>query len=88
MATPIEIRAGILSEFWLNFRDAEEYKDLIQYADLAFPLAYSVESGIVKMNDRIKPFIDEAFDLLLASIGIEEDNGFETLDDILGLDLD
>lgn len=87
METPIETRASILAQFWLDFRDTEEYKDLFEYADLAFPLAYSVEAGFIKINDKISPFISEAFDLLLVAVGLDEDTGFETLDDIIvGLD--
>jgi len=82
MTTTPENKATILSELWMTYRDDEEFEDLIAYADLALPLCYAIDAGLIKSNDKIAPFIDEAFDLLLAGMEIE-DTGFENLDEIL-----
>ena len=82
MTTTIENKAIILADLWLNYRYDEEFADFIQYNDLGLPLAYAIDSGIVKMTDQAQGFIEETFSLLLAGVGVE-DTGFETLDDVL-----
>ena len=82
MNTTIENKVVILSDFWMSYRDDEAFTDLIEYADLALPLCYAIEAGFIKNNEKITPFIEEAFELLCSSFGIE-DTGFETLDEIL-----
>lgn len=82
MTTTIENQAIILADLWLNYRYDEEFADFIQYNDLGLPLAYAIDSGIVKMTDQAQGFIEETFSLLLAGLDIE-DTGFETLDDVL-----
>ena len=79
--TTIETRAEILSELWLNYRFDEDFVDFVEYNDLGLPLSYLVASGIVKRTEMADRFIDETFDLLLASLEVE-DTGFENLDDI------
>jgi hypothetical protein len=85
MNTSVENKVSILSDLWMTYRDDEEFEDLFDYADLAFPLAYAIDSGLVKINDKIVPFIDETFELLLNSLDVE-DTGFETLDEMLQLE--
>jgi hypothetical protein len=79
--TSPENKASILSELWMNYRQDEPFQDFIAYNDLGLPLAYIIDSGIVKSTDMSNKFIDETFTLLLASLEIE-DQGFDTLDDI------
>jgi hypothetical protein len=82
MNTTPENKIAILSDLWINYRSEEAFADLFEYADLAFPLAYAIENEIVKNSDKATPFIDETFELLLSSSDIEEDTGFESLDEI------
>jgi hypothetical protein len=82
MTTPIESKAAILSDFWMSFRDDENYQDFIEYADLALPLSYAIDAGIIKNNEKVSAFIEEAFELLCSSFGIE-DTGFDSLDEML-----
>lgn len=81
MTTPTETRAEILAELWLNYRDDEEFQDFVQYNDLGLPLAYLVTANIVKTTEMANKFIDETFELLITSLGVE-DAGFDSLDDI------
>ena len=78
-------KAQILSEVWMEYRSDEEFKDFIEYNDLGLPLAYAVDSGIVESTAMAENFISETFTLLLAGLGISEDHGFETLEDIFEL---
>jgi hypothetical protein len=80
--TTNENKALILADLWMNFRDNEEFADFVEYNDLGLPLAYAVSSNIVKPTEKSDNFIAETFNLLLASVGVD-DTGFETLDEIL-----
>ena len=82
MSTKFKIKCEILSDIWLNYRDDPNYEDFISYNDLGLPLAYAISSGIVAKTDKAKEFIEEAWVLLLAGLEIEEDTGFEDLDDL------
>ena len=79
--TSIETQREILAELWMDYRDDENFQDFINYADLGLPLAYAISNGVVKPTENADKFISEAFNLLIASMGLE-DTGFETLDDI------
>jgi hypothetical protein len=82
MTTTLDNKVSILAELWIDFRDEAEYSDFIAYCDLALPLAYAIENSLVKMTDKVKPFIEEAFALLVAGMEIE-DTGFEVIEDLL-----
>jgi hypothetical protein len=85
MNTTFENKAEILSDLWLNYKDDEVFLDFIEYNDLGLPLAYAFANQIVANTDKLEKFIDETFDLLLSGLEVEEDTGFESLDEILGL---
>jgi hypothetical protein len=81
--TPYSIKAEILAELWLDYRDDEEFQDFIEYNDLGLPLAYALSNGIIQTNDMVERFIDETFLVLLSATGVE-DTGFDNLQDLLG----
>jgi hypothetical protein len=84
MTTTFSNKALILADLWLNYRDDEEFIDFCEYNDLGLPLAYAIANGIVdNPNELAKKFVEETFDLLLAGLEIQEDSGYETLDDLL-----
>ena len=80
--TPFSNKCEILGELWLNYRSDETFDDFVEYNDLGLPLAYAIANDIVKPTDMAKSFIEETFDLLLASMDLE-DEGFDNLDDLL-----
>lgn len=80
--TDFDTRCTLLAELWIDHRDNEELKDFIDYNDLGLPLAFVLGEGIATATDKAKIIVNETFDLLLASLGIEEDFGFDTLDDL------
>lgn len=81
--TSFENKCDILADVWLTYRNDEEFADFIQYNDLGLPLAYAISNGIIKGTDMSNKFVEEAFDLLLSGLGIDEDTGYEFLDEIL-----
>jgi hypothetical protein len=78
-------KCDILADLWMNYRDDEEFTDFIEYNDLGLPLAYMVQNSIVKIESTGESLIEETFDLLLGAVGVD-DQGFETLDDLLELE--
>jgi hypothetical protein len=82
--TPFSSKCSILGELWLSYRSEEELEDFIEYNDLGLPIAYAIANDIVKSTDLAKAFVDETFDLLLASLQVE-DEGWETLDELLSI---
>jgi len=81
--TTFEDKASILADLWLNYRQDVEFADFIEYNDIGLPLAYAIANDIVKTTDIATRFIEETFDLLLVGLGIENDTGFEVLEDLL-----
>jgi hypothetical protein len=84
-STTYSNKIEILSELWSNYRHDEEFQDFVEYNDIGLPLAYLLANEIVKKTEMSERFIEETFSLLLAGLGIDEDTGFENLDEILGL---
>ena len=72
----------ILAELWMNYRDDDSFADFVDYNDIGLPLAYFVDSNIVDMTPRADLYLTETFDLLLASLGLE-DEGFDSFDEML-----
>ena len=81
--TPFSTKCEILSDLWLNYKADDEFKDFITYNDLGLPLAYSIAEGIVEATPIATNFVNETFELLLAGLGLEDDD-FENLDQMLG----
>ena len=77
-------KCSILAELWLNYRSDEEFQDFIEYNDLGLPLAYAIDNNIVKSSEMAQKFVEETFDLFMASLEVE-DTGFENLDELLAL---
>jgi hypothetical protein len=82
--TPFAIRCNILAELWMDYRQQEDLQDFIQYNDLGLPLGFLVSEELVTANDKAITMINETFDLFLATLEIE-DQGFESLDEMLSL---
>lgn len=81
--TPFDERADILADLWLNYKDDDQFKDFIDYNDIGLPLAFLVAEGLGTANENGTKFINETFELFLKALDIQEDTGFESLDDLL-----
>jgi hypothetical protein len=69
---------------WLSYRNDEQFQDFIEYNDLGLPIAYAIDNSIVKSTEMAQRFVEESFDVFLASLNVE-DTGFENLDDLLNI---
>jgi hypothetical protein len=75
-------KCQILAELWLNYRNEEQFEDFLEYNDLGLPIAYALANSIVKSTEMAERFVEETFDLLLASLELD-DEGWENLDTML-----
>jgi hypothetical protein len=81
--TPFSDVVNILAEFWMDYREAEPAKDLLQYGDLGFPLAYAIAEGIVESSPLAEQYIKEIWELLLSMLDIEDNGEFLLLGELL-----
>jgi hypothetical protein len=73
-----------LGELWLRYRTDPEFEDFLEYNDLGLPIAYAIANDIVRSTEMAEKFVDESFDLLLASMDMEDDN-WDNLDELLSM---
>lgn len=85
MATTFENKCAILSDLWLNYKDNEELQDFVEYNDLGLPLAYLIHTNLVTPTDEGMPYVDETFDLLVSSLGLDLDAEYESLNQLMEL---
>ena len=83
-STTYSDKLSILADLWLNYRQDEEFQDFVEYNDIGLPLAYAIDNAIVDATPIATRFVEETFALLLEGLDIQEDTGFENLDDLLG----
>lgn len=81
-STPYSNRCDILGELWVEYKHDTKFQDFFDYNDLGLPLAYAISTQIVSSSTLAENFINETFELFLEVLDIEEDTGFDTLEDI------
>ena len=75
-------KVSILAELWMNYRDDKQLEDFIEYNDLGLPMAYFLMNELVLPTQQAEVYIDETYNLLLASLGAK-DIEYESLDELL-----
>jgi hypothetical protein len=83
LSNTFENKVTILAELWMNYRDDEDLKDFVEYNDLGLPLAYFLMNELVLPTKQSELYIDETYNLLIASLGVE-DVEWTSLDELLG----
>ena len=78
-----ENKINILAELWMNYREDEDLKDFVEYNDLGLPLSYFLMNELVLPTKQAELYIDETYNLLIASLGVE-DVEWTSLDELLG----
>jgi hypothetical protein len=78
-----ETKCAILSDLWINYKEDEALEDFVTYNDLGLPLAYFINTDLVKPNEEAFPYIDETYDLLVESLGLDENEEFSSLAEML-----
>lgn len=78
-----EDKCAILADLWLNYKDMDALKDFLEYNDIGLPLAYLVHSELVTPNDQSFVYVEETYNLLAESLGLDLDEEFSTLAEML-----
>jgi len=84
MATTFSNKVEILTDLWLNQKNAEQFADFVEYNDLGLPLAYLIQNNKCVATDEGIRLVDETFDLLIELADIE-DTGFVNLNEVFAL---
>ena len=82
-ATPFETQCMILADLWMNYRKDSDFQDFLEYNDVGLPAAWLIAEELCTPDHKLKGMIEETFLLLLKALEIEEDTGFDSLEDLL-----
>ena len=88
MSTPYKIKHKILANLWTNYKDDQDMTDFFEFNDLGLPLAFMIEQKIVKSTPVAQVYVEETFELLVDSLGLDPDDEFESIDEMLELQAD
>jgi len=80
--TPFNDKCEILADLWMTYRQEPQFEDFFQYNDVGLPIAWAITEGIVKPMTEAQTMVEETFAMLLEALSLEDD-GFDTLDDVL-----
>jgi hypothetical protein len=83
MINELNNKIAVLADLYLNYRDEDQFKEFADYNDIGLPIAHLVHTGLVTMNKEGEMYIEETYDLLIAAMGIDPDEVYETIDDML-----
>jgi hypothetical protein len=84
MSTTFDVKCEILGDLWIEYKGDPQFEDFISYNDLGLPLAFAIFTGVVISTPKAQVFVEETFELLLEALS-KTDEGFDSLEDILGL---
>lgn len=80
--TDFESMCSILSELWMNYKTDKNFKEFIEYNDLGLPLSFLINSELVEPSAMAKEYIKETWILFLSALGIKDDAGWRSLDEL------
>ena len=85
MATTFDNKCAILADLWINYKENEELEDFVEYNDLGLPLAYCIHTGLATVTDEGIGYVDETFNLLVSSLGLDLDGEYESLNELMDM---
>ena len=85
MTTPYNIKYAILSDLWTNYKDDKEMADFFAYNDLGLPLAFMIEQKIVESTPVAQVYIEETFELLVESLGLDSEEVYESIEEMFDI---
>ena len=62
--------------------------DFFEYNDLGLPLSFAIEQKIVESTPIAQVYIEETFELLVESLGLDPDDEFESIEEMFELQAD
>lgn len=75
-------KCEILSDFWLNYKEDEGFKDFVEYNDIGLPLAFCITENIVLSTTIAEVYVNEAWELLCAALEIDDKKPYDSLEDM------
>ena len=85
MTTPYNIKYAILSDLWTQYKTDKDMADFFEYNDLGLPLSFAIEQKIVESTPIAQVYIEETFELLVESLGLDPEEEYESLDEMFDL---
>ena len=79
--TDFTSKCEILGKFWSNYQNEKDFQDFMEFNDIGLPLADFVSESLCEVSDDGVRYINETFDLFIASLEIQ-DTGFTNLEDV------
>ncbi len=76
-------KIAVLADLYLNYRDEDQFKEFADYNDIGLPIAHLVHTGLCNMNKEAELYIEETYDLLIAAMGVDPDEVYETIEDMI-----
>jgi hypothetical protein len=73
----------ILHEVFYNHLGEEKFEEFASFNDIGLPLAHAIYAGIVESTPMAEELVRQTFTLLLALFDIDQDEGFDSLDQII-----
>ena len=83
MTTDFSNKISILGEFYFLYREEKSIQEFMEFNDIGLPLAYLASEGLCDISDDGKKYVAESWDIFLSTLGILEDEGFDSLDVIM-----
>jgi BMFP domain-containing protein YqiC len=78
---------SILAELHLNYRNVRTFEEFVVFADQGLRLAHEIQNNHQPSNNEAEQIIRKTFEDFLADMDLE-DEGFESLEDILVSEVD
>lgn len=67
----------VVSEAWMALKVSEAWKDVLNYCDLGFPLAYASQVGLIdELKGDARVFVEETFSILLEVLALPLDSEY------------
>lgn len=85
MTTPYNTKYSILSNLWTDYKDDKDMADFFEYNDLGLPLAFMIEQKIVESTPVAQVYIEETFELLVESLGLDSEEEYESIEEMFDL---
>ena len=85
MTTPYNTKYAILSNLWTDYKDDKDMADFFEYNDLGLPLAFMIEQKIVESTPVAQVYIEETFELLVESLGLDSEEVYESIEEMFDI---
>jgi hypothetical protein len=76
-------KIAVLADLYLNYRDEDQFREFADYNDIGLPIAHLVHTGLCTMNNEGKIYVEETYDLLIAAMGVDPEESYETIEDMV-----